>query len=107
MAPDWLYIFVGASVLTLVGFIFFSVLWLRRLRDTVLLSLSEVVSQQVFTAQRTSDVLTHLQKQQDYSSKQLLSLAKDGLRLQKELSIVAHKLNDSSHEPVRVARTLH
>jgi len=107
MAPEWIYIFIGAVALSAFFFLFFALLWLRSLRKTVLISLNEMAAQQIFVAQRTREVLTDLQKQQETSSKQLRALTQEGLRLQRSLSIVTHKLEDSRPEPSCIRRTIH
>ena len=107
MTPEWMYLFAGATALSAVGFVCVAVLWLRKLRETVSGALSEAAGQQIRTAQRMSETIAQLQKQQDNYTQQIHMLAQAGLRLQQELSSVTHRLESTQAENARGGQTLH
>jgi len=47
MSSEVLYFFTAAIAVSTAGFVFFAILWLRRLRDTVSAALSEAAKQQI------------------------------------------------------------
>jgi hypothetical protein len=107
MAPEWLILFAGATAFSAVGFVLVAVIWLRKLRETVLSSLGEVAGQQVRTAQHASETVARMQKQQDCCAQQIHTLAQAGLRLQQEISAVTHRLENAQRENPRGGQTLH
>jgi len=107
MPTEWLYLFVGAVVLSAAGVVCVAALWLRRLRESVVSSLSEVAEQQIRSAQRTSESIAQIQKQQDNYSEQIRALAQAGLRLQQEISSVSNRLSNTQTENLRGGQTLH
>ena len=107
MAPEWLFLFAGATALSAVGFVVAAVFWLRKLRETVLASLSETAGQHIRTAQHLSESIAGLQKKQDNCSQQIQTLAQAGLRLQQEISSVSNRLSSTQTESLRGGQTLH
>jgi len=107
MTSDWLFIFVGVTVLSAVGFVFVALLWLRRLRENVLNYLSETAGQQILTARRLDESISELQKQQENCAMQIQTLAHAGLRLQQEISNVSNRLSSVQTESARGGQTLH
>jgi biopolymer transport protein ExbB/TolQ len=107
MKPEWIYLFAGAAMLSLVGFLFVVVTWLCRLRDTVSAALTEAAGQQIRTAQRMNESLAQVQKQQESYNQQIHVLAQAGLRLQQELSNVTSRLDNTQSESTRGTQTLH
>ncbi len=103
-----IFLLAGVAIFSLAGIAFAATLWLRKLRDVIALSLSEMAGHQVRSVQRVSEALDQLQKQQDLATKQIRALAQEGLRLQKEISHVVRKLDSIDEEPVRQRlKTLH
>ena len=80
---------------------------LAGLRESVIASLSEVAEQQIRSAQRTSESIAQIQKQQDSYSQQIHALAQAGLRLQQEISSVSNRLSSGQTECPRGGQTLH
>lgn len=107
MNAEWMLIFSGTVALSAVGFVYVAVIWLRKLRETVSVALSEAAGQQIRTAQRMSESIAQLKKQQDNYAQQIHALAQAGMRLQQELSSVATRLENTQAENIRGGQTLH
>ena len=108
MMSEWVLLFATATSLSAIGFICVAVIWLRKLRETVALALSEAAGQQIRTAQRHNQLISQLQKQHDTLGQQVHTLAQAGLRLQHEISNVSNKLESAQDEtPMRRASTVH
>ncbi len=107
MIPEWLFLFAGAVALSAIGFVCVAVIWLRKLHDTVSVALSEAAKQQINTAQRMSDAIAQVQKQQDNYNQQIQMLAQAGLRLQREISNVSSRIGDARAENIRGGQTVH
>ncbi|MDR3424030.1 MAG: hypothetical protein P4M13_02985 [Alphaproteobacteria bacterium] len=107
MTSEWILLFAGATALSAIGFVCVAVIWLRKLRETVSLALSEAAGQQIRTAQRLSESVARLQKQQDGYTRQIQALAQANMRLQQELSTVTHRLDTTQSETIRSGQTLH
>jgi len=105
--PQWIVLFAGATALSAIGFVCVAILWLRKLRETVSMALSEAAGQQIRTTQRLSESISRLQKQQDNYTQQIHTLAQAGLRLQQELSNVANRLENNAPEPRSGGQTVH
>jgi chromosome segregation ATPase len=104
---DLIIAFSAVTAISAVGFMAVSFVWLRRLRETVSLALSEAANQQVRTAQRLGDALAQVQKQQGTYDQQLQSLAQASLRLRQELVNVTNRLEHSQSEAMRGDHTVH
>jgi chromosome segregation ATPase len=104
---DWILIFAAITAISATGFVVVAVMWLRKLRETVSISLAEAANQQVRTAQRLSDSLAQVQKQQHNYDQQLQNLAQAGLRLRQELVNVNARLETHQSDAVRGDSTLH
>jgi hypothetical protein len=100
MAPEWFYLLICAVALSLTGTILFASLWLKKFRDAFSASLTEMAGHQIRTAQRISESIAELQKQQDCTTRQIHTLAQEGLRLQREISAVSSRLDNADEEPV-------
>lgn len=107
MTSAWMFLFAGTTALSAAGFVCVAVIWLRKLRETVSATLSESAGQQVLTAQRMSETIAHLQKQQDGYNQQIQALAQASLRLQQELSLVANRIESTHGDNIRGGQTLH
>jgi len=107
MTQEWMYLFAGATALTTAGVIGVGVVWLLKLRDTVSSALTEAAGQQVRTAQRLSESIAQLQKQQDSYTTQINVLAQAGVRLQQELSNVTNRLENAQSDHSRGNHTMH
>ena len=81
MVPDWFVICAAVTAFSLTGFAVVAIMWLRRLRENVSAALTESANQQVRTAQRLSDAMDTIQKQQRQYEQQIHTLAQAGLRL--------------------------
>lgn len=103
---EWIFVFAAAVALAATGFVAVAVLWLRKLRETVSAALTEAANQQVRTAQRLSEAVAQVQKQQRSYDQQLQNLAQANMRLRQELASVAHKLEHPS-EDARGGQTVH
>ncbi len=104
---DWIVVFTAVTALSATGFVVVAVLWLRKLRETVATSLAEAANQQVRTAQRLSDALSQVQKQQYNYDQQLQNLAQAGLRLRQELVNVNTRLEHQQSDIIRGDSTVH
>lgn len=104
---EWMGLFAGAVALSAAGFVTVAVIWLRKLRETVSSALTEAAGQQIRTAQRLSEAIAQVQKQQDNYTQQIHILAQAGVRLQHELSNITHRLDNSQTETGRGGQTLH
>ncbi len=93
---DWTLYLVPFSIATTLAFVAVTVLWLRKLRETVALALTESASQQVRTAQRLGDALAQIQKQQRAYEQQLQLLAQANTQLRQGLVNVATRLEHSN-----------
>jgi hypothetical protein len=107
MDSEWFFLLVGVGTLSAAGFVLVAAVWLRGLRKTVLASLSEMAEQQIRTAQRVSETIAQLQKQQDCCAQQIRSLTQTGVRLQREISNVTHRFGNTQGENIRGGQTLH
>ncbi len=104
---DWIVVFAAITAVSATGFVVVAVLWLRKLRETVSTALAEAANQQVRTAQRLSDALAQVQKQQHNYDQQLQNLAQAGLRLRQELVNVNARLEVHQSDAVRGDSTIH
>jgi len=107
MSSEVLYFFTAAIAVSTAGFVFFAILWLRRLRDTVSAALSEAAKQQIHSMKRMGESIARLEKQQENYTLQINALAQAGLRLQQELSNVSALLGDARPDAVRGNQTIH
>ncbi len=109
MVPDWFVICAAVTAFSLTGFAVVAALWLRRLRESVSAALTESANQQIRTAQRLSDAMDTIQKQQRQHEQQVHTLAQAGLRLRQELVNVSNRLDHSQQAdtPSRSDQTIH
>ena len=89
---DWLLVPVAVTAFCATAFIVVAALWLRKLRATVSSALAEAANQQVRTAQRLSDALAQVQKQQRGYEQQLQLLSQANTQLRQGLVSVATRL---------------
>lgn len=104
---DWILIFAAITAISATGFVFVAVLWLRKLRESVSTALAEAASHQVRTAQRMSEAVAQVQKQQQGYDQQLQNLAQAGLRLRQELVNVNARLETHEADILRGDSTMH
>ncbi|MFA5040655.1 MAG: hypothetical protein WC464_03360 [Bdellovibrionales bacterium] len=107
MTAEWVILFAGVAALSAAGCVLIAVIWLRKLRETVIATLTETAGQQILTAQHLSESIARLQKQQDNYAQQVQTLAQAGLRLQQEISNVSNRLTSAQTETHRGGQTLH
>lgn len=98
MDMPWLLIFASVTALTTTLFLFVAVLWLRKLRLSVLHALKESATQQVLTAQRFGEAIEQLQKRQIQQEQQLYAMAQASLRLRQELNTVSNRMDSAERE---------
>ena len=103
----WILAFAAATALSATAFVVVAVLWLRRLRETVSAALNDSATQQLRTAQKLGEAIANVQKQQRNYEQQLHDLAQASLKLRRELTTVAHRLETSDAEAARGDRTVH
>jgi hypothetical protein len=89
------------------AFVVVSVLWMRKLRQTVSSALSESAHQQVRTAQRLGDAIAQVQKQQRNYDQQLQLLAQANSQLRQGLATVATRLDIGRSDNQNSDHTIH
>ena len=104
---DWLLSMVAVTVVSAACFMVVGVLWLRKLRETVASALTEAANQQVRTAQRLSDALAQVQKQQRGYEQQLQLLSQANTQLRQGLVSVATRLDNGQTDTARGDQTIH
>ena len=104
---EWIVVLAAVSAFSATGFVIISVLWLRKLRETVSLALAEAARQQVRTAQRLSEGLAQVQKQQRGYEQQLQILSQANNQLRQGLVTVANRLEISQADAARSDQTVH
>lgn len=107
MIQEWLVIFAGAVTLSAVGFVSVAVMWLKKVRETVAVTLADSAEQQKYAHQKLNDALSKVQRQQDDYARQITVLAQAGIRLQREISDVAERVDNAHGEQLRAGQTLH
>jgi TolA-binding protein len=95
---EWVMMLSAATAIAATGFAVVGVLWLKKLRETVSSTLSETARQQVHTAQRLSEALGHLQKQQRNYDQQLQNLTQANIRLRQDITAMASRLEHNERE---------
>lgn len=104
---DWIVVLTAVTATSVTGFVVVAVLWLRKLREAVSATLAESANQQVRTAQRLSEALAQVQKQQHNYDQQLQNLAQANVQLRQGLLNVATRLENSQSDATRGDHTLH
>jgi mRNA-degrading endonuclease RelE of RelBE toxin-antitoxin system len=109
--------FAAVTALSATGFVLITVLWLRRMRESVSTTVADATNQQIRTIVRLGDALAHVQKQQRNYEQQLQSHAEVCLRLRQggyrivytpyALINVSNALEHHQGEVRRVYQTLH
>ena len=99
--------FAAVTGISAAGFVVVAVLWLRKLRETVSSALAESANQQVQTAQRFSEAISQVQKQQRNCEQQLQTLAQANAQLRQGLVNVASQLQQGQVDATRVEPTIH
>lgn len=97
----------AVTALSLTGFMIIGVMWLRKLRETVACNLGETATQQILTAQRLSENIDQLQKQQRSYEDRLQALAQANAQLRQGLVNMATRLDHTESESTRGDHTLH
>ena len=92
MTSEWFIVCAAVTALSITGFMVLGALWLRRMRESVAVALTESANQQVRTAQRLSDAMDEIQKQQRQCEQQIHTLAQAGLRLRQELVNISTRI---------------
>ena len=107
MMTEWIILFAGATTLSAIGFVCVAVIWLRKLRETLSLALTESAEQRERTTQHLTKSLRQVQSQQDSTTRQIQVLAQAGIRLQQELTSVTNRLDSTQTQISSPPRTLH
>lgn len=104
---EWILGFAAVTGFSVVCFMAVAVLWLKRLRDTVSIALTESANQQVQTSQRFSEAIAQVQKQQRNFETQLQNLTQSNTQLRQGLVSVATQLQHGQVDATRVEPTIH
>ncbi len=103
MPREFLFLFAGIGLSVVAGGVAAAVFWLKKLRETVLISMMEMTGHQIRATKHINDALDRLQKHQDAISRQIHALTEEELRLKQELSAVSSRLElekkDNSGRP--------
>ena len=97
----------AVTSLSAIGFVAVAVLWLFRLREAVSAAHTEAANQQVRSAQRLSDALAQVQKQQNNYEQQLKLLSQANSQLRQGLVSVATRLDHGQTDSARGDQTIH
>ncbi|HAX92058.1 MAG TPA: hypothetical protein DCY07_07625 [Rhodospirillaceae bacterium] len=92
----WGLVFVISTGLAAMGFVVVAVLWLKKLRETLATTLGETAGQQIRTAQRLGDSLSHLQRQQQNQEQRLQDLMELNDRMRREINVLTSRLELTS-----------
>lgn len=105
----WAIAFIASTAVAAAGFVVVAVLWLKKLRETLAVALGETAGQQIRTAQRLSESLAQLQRQQSAYEQRIQTLAEANLHLTHELRSLADKIetNEQRHVSTATPRVLH
>lgn len=95
------------TVLSLTGFMVVGIMWLKKLRESVANNLGETATQQIRTAQRLSEALAQIQKQQRSYEDRLQALSQANAQLRQGLVNMATRLDHTESETTRGDHTLH
>jgi DNA anti-recombination protein RmuC len=104
---EWLLALAAVTAFSATCFTLVAVLWLRKLRESVSTALAESANQQVRTAQRLSDALAQVQKQQRGYEQQLQLLSQANTQLRQGLVNVATRLEHTQTDSSRGDQTIH
>jgi len=105
---DLVLAFAAITSVSAMAFVVVAMLWLRKLRETVAIALTESANQQVRTAQQFGEAVAHVQKQQRMYEQQLQNLAQANSQLRQGLVNVASQLQQGpSHDAARAEPTIH
>ena len=107
--PYWVLLLAVSTTLAATGFVVVAVLWLKKLRQTVQTAMGDIASQQVLNAQRLSETIGQLQKQQRTLETQIQNLAQANDRLRQDMTAIATRVEHSEREMAQSssARILH
>ncbi|MDD3181833.1 MAG: hypothetical protein PHD48_03395 [Alphaproteobacteria bacterium] len=105
----WAIAFIVSTVVAAAGFVVVAIVWLKKLRDTLAVALGETAGQQIRTAQRLSESLAQLQRQQTLYDQRMQSITEANLYLQTQLQNLANKVetNDQRREVPLSSRVIH
>ncbi len=104
---EWVLVLAAASIFSAIAFITLGVMWLRKLRETVAVALTEAARHQVRSSQRLSDAVAELQKQQRNHEQHLQILSQANLQLKQGLTSVASRIDISQSDATRGDQTVH
>lgn len=99
--------FAAVTALSAAGFVVVAALWLRKLRESVSTALTEAANRQVQAAQRYSEALAEVQKQQSACEQRLQVLEQANFQLRQGLVSVAAQLQHGQVDALRVDPTIH
>ncbi len=105
----WVLALAVSTALVATGFVVVAVLWLKKLRQTVASALSEAAHQQVRVAQRLSENVGQVQKQQRNLEQQMQNLVQANVKLRQDVAAIATRVEHSEREhfPMPMDRTVH
>ncbi|MFA6280199.1 MAG: hypothetical protein WC612_05360 [Bdellovibrionales bacterium] len=105
----WGLVFVISTGAAACAFVVVAVLWLKKLRETLAVTLGETASQQIKTAQRLSDTLASLERQQQRYEQRLETLTEASLRMRQDINHLDGRLEMTERDlnPSSTPRLLH
>jgi hypothetical protein len=95
MLDIWVPCLAASTALAASVFVVVAMLWLKKLRATVQATMREIAGQQVCNAQRMSDCVGNLRKQQQSLEQQLHDLSQSSVRLRQEMVAIAARIEMS------------
>ncbi|MDD5586112.1 MAG: hypothetical protein PHY92_04030 [Alphaproteobacteria bacterium] len=98
MLDFWIPLLAVSTTLAATGFVVVAVLWLKKLRTTVQNTMREIAGQQVCNAQRLSEAVGQLRKQQRSLEQQLQDLTQSSSRLRQDVAAIATRVEISERE---------
>jgi len=106
---EWAIAFIASTGLAAAGFVVVAVMWLKKLRETLALTLGETAGQQIRTAQRLSETIATLQRQQTLYQQRLQTLTDANIHMRQELNDLAGKveMTERDQSPTLPSRMIH
>jgi len=106
---EWAIAFIASTGLAAAGFVVVAVLWLKKLREALAITLGETAGQQVRTAQRLSETMAAMQRRQHLSEQRLQTLTEANIHMRHELNELAGKveMTEREHDSNLPSRLIH
>ena len=106
---EWSIAFIVSTALAATGFVYVAVLWLKKLRETLVIALGETAAQQIRSAQRLSETIAKLQRQQHQYEQKIQVLTEASLRVRHDLDDLSGKIEMTERDtlPNPTSRMIH